>query len=190
MHGHIPGSGQDREYIEDVLALNVTQGVTFIRGMAGNPYQLELREEAQRREIISPRIIAAGPSFSGGSVSTPEEARARVLEQVEAGYDLLKFAPGLSVEVFDAATETAIAHGMEFSGHISKDVGLIRSLNAGKATIDHLDRYMEFLAGDAADREDPPTIWFGYDLTPHVEEARICDTPRTSPQSRCRPFAI
>jgi len=178
MHGHIPGSAQDRHYAEDVLALFLTQGVTTVRGMAGNPLHLELREQAATGEILSPRIFAAGPSFSGNSAPTPEVARERVREQVEAGYDLLKFAPGLSIEVFQAAVEEANRHSIEFSGHISKDVGLIRSLEAGKGTIDHLDRYMEYLAGDAADREDPPIIWFGYDLTPHVDESRIAEAAR------------
>lgn len=183
MHGHIPGSAQDRQYMEDVLALYITQGVTTLRGMAGNPIHLELREQAARGEIVSPRIFAAGPSFSGGSAPDPQTARERVREQAEAGYDLLKFAPGLTLEVFNAAVEEAHEQGIEFSGHISRDVGLLRTLESGKGTIDHLDRYMEYLAGDAADRDDPPIIWFGYDLTPHVDPARIEEAARITTEA-------
>jgi imidazolonepropionase-like amidohydrolase len=46
MHGHIPGAGQGRQYAEDMLALYVAQGVTFVRSMAGNPLHLELRGRA------------------------------------------------------------------------------------------------------------------------------------------------
>jgi imidazolonepropionase-like amidohydrolase len=183
MHGHIPGGGQDRQYSEDVLTMFLAQGVTFLRGMAGSPLHLELREEVERGEIVSPRIIAAGPSFSGGSVPDVETGRARVQEQVEAGYDLLKMSPGMSLETFLAVAEDANAHGIEFSGHISAPVGLDRALEAPYGTIDHLDRYMEFLAPAAADREDPPIIWFGFDLTPHVEEDRIREAARRTAEA-------
>lgn len=178
MHGHMPGSNQSQQYREDILSMYVLQGVTTLRGMAGDPVHLELREQAARGEIISPRIFAAGPAFSGGSVSTPEAARQRVVDQAEAGYDLLKFSPGLSLEVFEAAVKEAHRHGIPFAGHISHDVGLERSLEAGKSTIDHLDRYMEFFAPDQADRPDPPVIFFGYDLTPHVQPERIAEAAR------------
>jgi len=178
MHAHIPPSNQGEQMMLDVLALYLANGITTIRGMLGQPAHLELRERAARGEIASPRIITSGPSLSGNSVDSPETGRRMVREQAEAGYDLLKFHPGLTLEQFEAITEEANRIGIEFSGHISYPVGLERSLDAGKGSIDHLDRYMEFLAWEAADREDPPIIYFGYDLTPHVDEARIPEAAR------------
>lgn len=183
MHGHMPGSNQSQEFREDILSMYVLQGVTTLRGMAGDPVHLELREQAAEGEIISPRIFAAGPAFSGGSAATPEAARQRVADQAAAGYDLLKFSPGLSLETFNTAVEEAQGHDMPFAGHISYDVGLERSLEAGKSTIDHLDRYMEFLAPDHADREDPPVIYFGYDLTPFVQAERIAEAARRTAEA-------
>ncbi len=178
MHGHIPGAGQGRQYAEDMLALYVAQGVTFVRSMAGNPLHLELREAVERGVLLGPRIMSASPSFSGGSAPDVETARARVNEHFEAGHDLLKVATGMSLEVFNAMADEANALGIEFSGHIPFSVGLLRALEAPYGTIDHLDRYMEFLAGDPEDREDPPTIWFGYDLAHQVDEARIREAAR------------
>jgi imidazolonepropionase-like amidohydrolase len=183
MHGHIPGDGQGREYAEDMLALYVAQGVTFVRSMAGNPLHLELRDAAERGEILSPRIMSASPSFSGGSAPDAETARARVNEYYEAGHDLLKVATGMELEVFDAMAEEANALGIEFSGHIPFSVGLIHALEAPYGTIDHLDRYMEFLAGDPEDREDPPTIWFGYDLAHQADEDRIREAARLTAEA-------
>lgn len=85
----------------------------------------------------------------------------------------VKFHPGLTVEEFSAITDEANKLEIEFSGHISHDVGLERSLNARQGTIDHLDRYMEFLAGNPEDRDDPSIIYFGYDLAYDIEEGRI-----------------
>lgn len=183
MHAHIPSQQQNGDYITDVLKLYLSQGITTIRGMLGSPLHLDLREQAEAGEITSPRIITSGPSFSGNSVEDAESARQMVREQAEAGYDLLKFHPGLEPEHFEAIVEEAHRQDIEFSGHISLDVGLERSLQAGKGTIDHFDRYMEFLAGDAADREDPPIIYFGYDLTYEVDRGLIDEAARKTAEA-------
>lgn len=173
MHAHIPPENQGRQAMEDALILYLSQGITTIRGMLGQPSHLQLREDAASGKIVSPRIVTSGPSFSGGSVENPEQARQMVKDQAEAGYDLLKLHPGLTLDQFLAIAETANDVGIEFSGHISYEVGLEQTLAAGQGTIDHLDRYMEFLAGDPEDREDPNIIYFGYDLAYDAEEARI-----------------
>jgi hypothetical protein len=173
MHAHIPQPGQGEQVMKDALALYLSQGITTIRGMLGHPAHLDLRDQAAAGEIDSPRIFTSGPSFSGGSVDSPEQARQMVRQQADAGYDLLKFHPGLTVEEFSAITDEANKLEIEFSGHISHDVGLERSLNARQGTIDHLDRYMEFLAGNPEDRDDPSIIYFGYDLAYDIEEGRI-----------------
>lgn len=173
MHAHIPPVNQGDQQMLDALTLYLSQGITTIRGMLGQPAHLELREQAASGEIISPRIITSGPSFNGNSVNAPEQAREMVRNQAEAGYDLLKLHPGLTIEQFDAIADEANEIGIDFSGHISHDVGLVRSLEAGQGTIDHLDRYMEFLAGNPEDREDPSIIYFGYDLANDADESRI-----------------
>lgn len=178
MHAHIPPANQGEQRMKDVLTLYLSQGITTIRGMLGHPAHLDLREMAAKGEIISPRIITSGPSFSGNSVEDAETARRTVREQAEAGYDLLKLHPGLTREQFDAIADEAYKQNMEFSGHISYDVGLERSLEAGQGSIDHLDRYMEFLSGNAADRDDPSIIFFGYDLTPHADHGLIDEAAR------------
>lgn len=178
MHAHIPSARQGDEFMEAVLGMYLSQGITTIRGMLGEPSHLELRESAENGQIDSPRIFTSGPSFSGNTVSSPEEARQMVRDQKEAGYDLIKLHPGLTREVFDAIADEAGRVGIEFSGHISHDVGLERALEAGQTTIDHLDRYMEYLAGNPQDRTDPNIIFFGYDLTPEVDVSRIPDAVR------------
>lgn len=175
MHAHIPQPDQDQgeQAMLDALTLYLANGITTIRGMLGHPAHLRLKEQAARGDIDSPRILTSGPSMNGGSVTTPGQGRELVRQQAEAGYDLIKLHPGLTVEQFDAIATEANELGIPFSGHISHEVGLIRTLNAGQGTIDHLDRYMEFLAGDPEDREDPPIIFFGYDLADDIDVSRI-----------------
>ena len=174
MHAHVPmvrfDQGGER-YREDVLFLWVANGVTLARGMMGHPSHLELREALEANEILGPRLITSGPSFSGRD-RTVAGASSRVREQQAAGYDLLKIHPGLPPEVFRAVASTANEVGIEFSGHVTGSIGLIASLAAGQRTIDHLDGFVETLVEPARLSDRNPS-WFGADLAYDVDEARI-----------------
>ena len=177
MHAHIPSSNQGREAMENTLVLYLTQGLTTIRGMLGDPAHLELRDQAENSDFLSPRILTSGPSFNGNSASDPETSRQMVRDQAEAGYDLMKLHPGIILESFNALAEEANKQGIEFSGHISEGIGLERSLEAGQKTIEHLDKYMEFLTGDA-EKESSSVIYFGYEETPRVDLSLIDEAAR------------
>ena len=160
-----------------LLVLYLTQGLTTIRGMLGDPAHLELRDQAENSDFLSPRILTSGPSFNGNSASDPETSRQMVRDQAEAGYDLMKLHPGIILESFNALAEEANKQGIEFSGHISEGIGLERSLEAGQKTIEHLDKYMEFLTGDA-EKESSSVIYFGYEETPRVDLSLIDEAAR------------
>lgn len=165
MHAHIPGSGAPKTYLENTLFLYLANGITTIRGMLGEPAHLDLRERAARGDIVAPRVYTSGPSLNGNSVSSPEKAREMVREQAAAGYDFLKLHPGLSRAEFDAIDEAADEAGIDFAGHVSQDVALERTLEARQATIDHLDGYVEAMAGPGA----PESQFFGLNLVDLVD---------------------
>ena len=148
MHGHVPPPNAPGEVVETVLFLYVSNGVTTVRGMLGAPNQLDLRARANRGEIVAPTLYLAGPSFSGTSVKTSDEAIARVRQQKAEGWDLIKVHPGLTRETYDAMARTAKEVGLRFAGHVPADVGILHALASGQETIDHLDGYIEYLAGD------------------------------------------
>ncbi len=143
MHAHVPAS-PGRE-LDRVLALYLANGVTTIRGMLGHPFHLELREALAAGEIAGPRLVTAGPSFSGNSVDGAADAKRKVREQVAAGYDFLKIHPGLTRGEFDAVAKTAAEADIPFAGHVPEAVGVPAALAAGMATIDHLDGYLQAL---------------------------------------------
>ena len=147
MHGHIPSPEEQPEYTDDVLFLFVANGVTTVRGMQGQPGQLALRERANSGEIVAPSLYLAGPAFSGGSVDSPEQARERVRQQHEEGWDYLKVLGGMTQAEYDAMAETAHEVGIPFVGHVPGDVGLMHALEMGQQTIDHVDGYIEYLDG-------------------------------------------
>lgn len=144
MHAHVPPV-DDLEPMKEVLSLFALNGITTIRGMLGHPRHLELKQKLQSGEIFGPRFITSGPSFNGQSVKTPEGAAQMVRQQKEAGYDFLKIHPGLTRENFDAMARTAKEVGIPFAGHVPFGVGVWRALEAGIATIDHMDGFVEAL---------------------------------------------
>ena len=154
MHGHIPPPNQSPEYISSVLFMYVANGITTVRGMLGHDGQLELKAQANANKIISPTLYLAGPSFSGGSISSPEQAIEKVRRQKEEGWDLLKVHPGLSLEEFDAMATTANELGIRFGGHVPNSVGLAHAIEMGQETFDHVDGYTIFVDGTSKPASD------------------------------------
>jgi hypothetical protein len=173
MHAHIPSPQAGAAVIDRTLYLYVAGGVTTIRGMLGNPAHLELRDRASRNEIVSPRIFTSGPSVNGNSAPEPAVVTRMVEEQSAAGYDLIKLHPGLSRPVFDAMVAAAERSGMPFAGHVSGPVGLDRTLQVRQASIDHLDGYVEALAGFGGGWDPQESGFFGFNLIDRVDESRI-----------------
>ena len=153
------------ELLEETLFLYLSNGITIIRGMLGQPYHLELREKAAKNEILSPRIFTSGPSLNGNSVKTVSEAREKVMAYQKAGYDFLKLHPGLTLENFNEIVKTANEVGITFSGHVSIDVGIQRALEAKYASIDHVDGYLEGLVPEDAGVDPSQNGFFGYNFT-------------------------
>jgi imidazolonepropionase-like amidohydrolase len=172
MHGHVPGS-DDPQYLEDVLFLYVANGVTTVRGMQGQPGHLALRKAIADHEILGPRFITSGPALSGNSVNSPAQARQLVLEQASDGYNFVKVLRGLSRAEYDAAVEAGAEVGMALAGHVPEDVGVGRALEAGQATIDHLDGYIQYLVPADFDLSANPAGFYGVNLLESVDEARI-----------------
>jgi imidazolonepropionase-like amidohydrolase len=144
MHAHVPPA-DDLEPMKEVLMLFACNGVTTIRGMLGHPRHIELRSKIQSGEIIGPRFYTSGPSFNGNSVKTAEAGAEMVRQQKQAGYDFLKIHPGLTRENFDAIVKTAKEVNISFAGHVPFQVGVWRAIDAGYASIDHLDGFVESL---------------------------------------------
>ncbi len=143
MHAHIPGAGT--QGLDRVLTLFVANGVTTTRGMLGQPSHLRLRQQLLDGEVFGPRLFTSGPSFSGNSISGPDDATRKVRSQHAAGYDFIKLHPGLNAAEFAAIANTANSLGMPFAGHVPAAVGVEGVLAAGMATIDHLDGYFAAL---------------------------------------------
>lgn len=149
MHAHVPSS-QDppREVVEDILFLYVANGITTIRGMLGSAYQIPLADEIERGEVLGPTLYVAAPSLNGNTAPTPEAAEQLIREHHAAGYDLQKIHPGVPLEAWDRMVEVAAELDFTFGGHVPADVGLVHAIETGMSTVDHLDGYVQAVAGE------------------------------------------
>jgi imidazolonepropionase-like amidohydrolase len=173
MHAHIPPPSAGNQRIDEVLFLYLSNGITTIRGMLGDPAHLELREKSANGEILSPRIFTSSPSLNGNSIPTPEEASAKVASYQNAGYDFLKIHPGIKLEVFDQLVRTANAVGIAFAGHVPVDVGIRHALESKFASIDHVDGFLEGLVPESANVKSNENGFFGYNFTDLADPSKI-----------------
>jgi hypothetical protein len=156
-----------------VLELFALNGVTTVRSMLGTPRHLPFRDRAARGEILSPRIWTSGPSFSGGSVPSPDSAVRMVLAEKAMGYDFLKIHPGVSRAAFDSMAATADRVGIRFAGHVPLEVGLQRALAARYWTIDHIDGFVEAMLRPGATLTTAQGGFFGVNLVNQLDRARL-----------------
>ncbi len=172
MHAHVPPI-DDLEPMKEVLQLFALNGVTTIRGMLGHPRHLELRTLVNNGELLSPHFYTSGPSFNGNSVKTAEAGADMVRQQKQAGYDFLKLHPGLTPETFGAVAKAAKEVNIPFAGHVSYEVGVWRAIDAGYASIDHLDGFVESLVPNIANIKEQETGLFAMFISDQADEARI-----------------
>ncbi|WP_074407740.1 amidohydrolase family protein [Aquimarina megaterium] len=173
MHAHIPQPSTSKERIEEVLFLYLSNGITTIRGMLGDPYHLKLRQRAETGDILSPRIFTSSPSLNGNSLKTKKEAIAKVTAYQKEGYDFLKIHPGITIEVFDQLVKTANEVGIPFSGHVPVDVGIRHAIQSKYASIDHIDGFLEGLVPESENVNPGDNGFFGYNFTPLADESKI-----------------
>ena len=173
MHAHIPPPATSQERIEETLFLYLSNGITTIRGMLGDPMHLELRTKAQEGTLLSPRIFTSSPSLNGNSVKTKEEAIKKVSQYQKDGYDFLKIHPGIQREVFDQVVATANDVGIPFAGHVPIGVGIRHALESNYASIDHVDGFLEGLVPASAKVKPDENGFFGYAFTPLADTTKI-----------------
>jgi imidazolonepropionase-like amidohydrolase len=149
-NGKNAGAGDTSQHATLQAAANawatLLAGFTTVQSV-GNVNDIPLRDAINRGELPGPRILtSAEPLFGQGEKSgTPDEIRAFVRKQKEAGADLIKiFAAGsvrrpdllLSQEQLNAACDEAKKLGLRTLVHAYKDA--VRAANlAGCTQIEH-----------------------------------------------------
>ena len=142
MHGHIGGVAQGADW-DYVFSLWLAHGITTVRELSGRglEWALDLKQKAERNEIIAPRIFAY-TGFGAGSkeITTPEQAREWVQENAKKGADGVKFF-GAAPEIMQAALEENKRLGLGSACHHAQMIvarwNVLHSARAGLTSMEH-----------------------------------------------------
>lgn len=129
------------------LGLYLTNGVTTVRNLWGQPMHLRMKEEVNQEEIVGPMFFTSGPKLTGPEYSgddnlqlfTPEEAGTKVAEYQERGYDFIKTYNGLTPELYDAILTKGKELDFDIVAHPSDKVPYSYHFRPEIITIEHAE---------------------------------------------------
>ena len=151
--------------------LELANGVTAVRDMAGFPWMLQARDAINSGRMLAPVLSVAGPLITGfpmeGFAVIPAsslDARRMVRQQAACGYDFIKVHNVVPLPIFDAVAQQAHALGMDLVGHVPHDIPVRHAVAAGMRTMEHLkgfinDRTLQPGETDFAAAVDGPEVW-------------------------------
>lgn len=129
------------------LGLYLSSGVTAVRNLWGMPMHLRLKADERDNAIISPIFFTTGPKLTGPefigddnlNLTSPEEAKTKVISYKERGYDFIKTYYGLTKDLFDAVIEQAEVSEVEIVAHPSQKVPYTYHFNPQIKSIEHVE---------------------------------------------------
>lgn len=125
----------------------IANGILLVRDMGTpNEYILTLRDELNRGDTLGPEMITTGTILDGDppvipsisvAVTTPEEGRAAVNTQANAGANMIKVYSRLDKETYLAIVDEAEKLGLKVVGHIPDSIYLLDAAQAGQKSSEH-----------------------------------------------------
>ena len=132
------------------LSFYLSNGVTTVQVMHGEPEMLPLRDQIARRDIVGPRLVVGSPRLDGPEgdpfvrvVATAEEAVAVVNEMKSTGYDFIKVYSELDQSTYDAIIDRSHQLGLRVDGHLPRSLPLEHGLH-GQDHIAHMEEFAYF----------------------------------------------
>lgn len=133
------------------LGLYLSNGVTAVRNLWGMPMHLRIKEDVVNDKILSPTFITSGPKLTGPefigddnlNLTSPDQAKEKLISFKERGYDLVKTYYGLDQEIFDAVLEQAAVLEIDIVSHPSNKVAFSDHLNPQIKSIEHAEEIVQ-----------------------------------------------
>lgn len=124
------------------IPIFLTQGVTTVINMRGDPGTLELRRRVADGEVRAPTILTTGPFTNEPGIRTVEDAVRAVTAQRAAGYDFVKIHGNLTAETHRALVAAGREQGIPVIGHAPRNLPFQAVLDSGQPMIVHLEEVM------------------------------------------------
>src|SRR5215471_11046178 len=159
--------------------LDLANGVTTVREMAGFPWLLDVRAHVEAGRMLAPTLFVAGTIFNafdmGGYAVVPRDAldaRRIVRQQAACGYDFIKVHNVVPRPIFDAIADEAARQGMDLVGHVPHDIRVREAVEHGMRTLEHLKGFLDDRTLQMGDTDyvavAKPNVW----ITPTLVAGR------------------
>ncbi|NVJ86668.1 MAG: amidohydrolase family protein [Algoriphagus sp.] len=129
------------------LGLYLANGVTTVRNLWGHPMHLRMKKAIASEEVLGPLFYTSGPKLTGPEyigddnlqLFSPEQAKEKVGEYYDRGYDFIKTYNGLTKELFDAVLDEAKNLDYDVVAHPSAKVDYAYHFRPEIITIEHAE---------------------------------------------------
>lgn len=145
----IPGLIDMHVHVWDAyeLGLYLANGVTTVRNLWGQPMHLRMKKSINEEKLIGPMFFTSSPKLTGPvfigddnlQLFTTEQAKTKVREYKERGYDFIKTYNGLKEELFDAVLQECKAQEFDIVAHPSAEVAYSYHFKPEIVTIEHAE---------------------------------------------------
>jgi hypothetical protein len=133
------------------LGIYLANGVTAVRNLWGMPMHLRMKKEILNNEIYAPSFFTSSPKLTGTefigddnlNLTSPEQAKKKIVSFKERGYDLIKTYYGLDKEIFDAIIEQAKKSDIEIAAHPSQKVPFSYHIKSPIKSIEHAEEIVQ-----------------------------------------------
>lgn len=138
LHGHTQDERGGRpQPVEYCMKLWLACGITTVRDVGATKKTLDWRERSADNKIASPRIYGYGVFTSAPTPANPEQARSRVRELKDAGYDGIKLF-GVDRDIMQAMMEEAKRAGLRVAHHTGvEETNTWDDIKFGTTSIEH-----------------------------------------------------
>ncbi len=128
--------------IRSDLKLLLANGITTLRNMAelDGQDQIAIRQKVASGEILGPNYYTTGPYLKSEQLRTKEEVTAVVKMHKERGYDFLKIADNLPLDIYLKLLEECDANNVQIIGHSQRNLPLEFSLRM--KSIEHIEEFL------------------------------------------------
>lgn len=133
------------------LGLYLSNGVTAVRNLWGMPMHLRIKDDIDKDKIIAPIFFSTGPKLTGPefigddnlNLTSPEEAKEKVMSYKKRGYDFIKTYYGLTPDIYDAVIEQASISDIDIVAHPSHKVAYSYHLHPQIKSIEHTEEIVQ-----------------------------------------------
>ena len=138
LHGHTQDErGGLPQPVEYCMKMWLASGITTVRDVGASKKTLDWREKSAKNEIASPRLFAYGVFTASPTPKNAEDARARVREMKQAGFDGIKLF-GVDRDIMQAMMNEAKRADLRVAHHVGvEETNAWDDIKFGTTSIEH-----------------------------------------------------